>query len=332
MPSASRVRWAKFRVAAVCTLGVAILVTVAYLLTGGTLLEAKTTVFLYVPDATGLSKDSPVRVDGIDVGKVAKVELSGQNDPGRIVRVTMTVERERLNSITADSFAEISSDSLIGDKYVDITSQKSTDHVPPNGEIRMKPVSNIMKSVDLQQFEAQLRSIDATLTDIEGGQSQVGQLVMGTQMYSGLLTSVGRIQRAFHAAVSTTTAVGDALSTERVYNQVIGPMTALDQSLAGMQAQLRDPTQYAGAMKELQDLRASIAEVRGGELMQSDQMYRDLDRMLLGLIRQADQINADPLLNSTAMYENLAGMAKQTGDTMKEFRSDPRKFLRLQIF
>ena len=332
MPSASRVRWAKFRVVSVCVLAVLILATLSYLLTGGTLLEAKATIYLYVPDATGLAKDSPVRVDGIDVGKVSKVELSGQNDPNRIVRVTMTIERDRLNSMTADSFAEISSDSLIGDKFVDVTSQKSTAHIPPNGELHLKPPSDIMKNMDLPQFEAQLRSIDALLTDIEAGQSPVGQLVMGTGMYSGLLASVGRIQKAFHAAISTTTAVGDALSTDRIYNQVAGPMAAMDQSLAGMQAQLRDSTQYAAALKQLGDLRGSIAEVRANPMMQSDQMYRDLDRMLVGFIQQVNQMDADPLLNSTAMYENLAGMAKQTGDTMKAFREDPRKFLRLKVF
>jgi phospholipid/cholesterol/gamma-HCH transport system substrate-binding protein len=260
------------------------------------------------------------------------VELSGQRDPNREVRITMMIERERLDSITADSYAEISSDSLIGDKYVDITSQRSAAHVPPNGEIRLKPPSNVMKSLDLPQFEAQLRSIDALLADIEAGQSPVGQLVMGTKMYTDLLSSIGHLQGAFHSAVSSTTAVGDALTTERMYDQVAGPLAAMDQKLAGMQAQLRDPTQYAAALKQLQDLRNSIAQVRAGEWMQSDQTYRDVDNMLLGFIQRVNQINADPLLNSTALYESLAGMAKQTGETMKDFRTDPRKYLRLKVF
>jgi hypothetical protein len=54
--------------------------------------------------------------------------------------------------------------------------------------------------------------------------------------------------------------------------------------------------------------------------------------MLLGFIQRVNQINADPLLNSTALYESLAGMAKQTGETMKDFRTDPRKYLRLKVF
>src|SRR5580692_607391 len=99
MPSARRVRWAKFRVICVCSAGLAILLTLIFLLTGGTLLERKVTLYLYVSDATGLSSESPVRVDGIDAGVVRLVELTGSNDPKRIVRVTMAVERNKLDSI-----------------------------------------------------------------------------------------------------------------------------------------------------------------------------------------------------------------------------------------
>ncbi len=339
MPSARRVRWAKFRVTVVSTVALMILLTLFYLLTGGTLLEPKATIYLYVPDATGLDRDSPVRVDGIDVGKVIRVELSGQNDANRVVRVVMRVERDRLVSITDDSFAEISNDSLIGDKYVDITSQKSTAHIQPNGEVHMKPQSILAKSLDLPQLEAQLRQIDALLADIEGGQSELGQFVMGDKIYTDLRDGIGKIQKAFHAAVSSTTAVGDALYSDRLYNQIAGPLVKLDRTLAALQSGqgeggqlLRDTAQYESAMKDVQDLRASIAQVRAGVWMQSDQMYRDWNRSLVSFIQQADRMNADPLLNSTAAYESLFGMARDARDGIKEFREDPRKFLRLKMF
>ena len=84
MPSRRRVTWAKFRVAAVCVVAAVIVGTLVYVLTGGTLLQKKATVYLYIPDATGLTSDSPVRVDGIAVGKVASVDLSGSNKPDRV--------------------------------------------------------------------------------------------------------------------------------------------------------------------------------------------------------------------------------------------------------
>lgn len=339
MPSVRRVRWAKFRVTVLCAVALAILLTLAFLLTGGTLLEAKTTIYLYVPDATGLVKDSPVRVDGIDVGKVRAVELSGERDPNRVVRVIMTVERDRLDTITADSFAEISSDSLIGDKYVDITSQVSTAHIPPNGEIHLKPASTVVKSLDLPQLQAQLRSIDALLADIQLGNSTMGQFVQGREIYDDLQNSVGKIQRAFHAAVSSTSVIGNALYNEELYNNVSTPLVKLDQTLAQIQSGqgaagqlLHDTAQYESSMKSIRDLRASIAGIRAGVWMQSDEMYRDWDRAVVSFIQQVNQINADPLLNSTAGYESLNGMVRELGATLKDFRGNPRKYLRLKVF
>lgn len=339
MPSAARVRWAKFRVVVVSAAGLSILITLALLLSGGTLLEPKATIYLYIPDATGLDKDSPVRVDGIDVGKVSRVELSGQTSPNRVVRVTMVIEKELLRSITDDSYAELTNDSLIGDKFVDITSQTSPGHIMPNSEIRLKPPSDLMKTMDLQQLEEQFRQIDALLTDIETGRSQLGQFVQGTDVYTALTTGVRRIETAFHAAVSTTSQVGALLYTDAMYRQVAAPIEKIDQTLAALQSGqgpggqlLRDTAQYDSAVKQLQDLRTSFAEVRSGVWMQSDEMYKDWNRTLVSFIQRADNLNADPMLNSNAAYENFAGMAEELRDTVKDFRQDPRKFLRLKVF
>src|SRR5271169_6699866 len=138
MPSAQRVSWAKFRVSVVSIVALLILGTIAYLLTGGTLFEPKSTLYLYLPDATGLLAGLPVRVNGIGVGKVASVDLSGSRDQNRMVKVTMTIERDSLASIAADSTAQVASDTAEGDKYVAITGGARSDHVRPNDEIQYK--------------------------------------------------------------------------------------------------------------------------------------------------------------------------------------------------
>src|SRR5450631_719302 len=145
MPSPQQVNWAKFRSSAVILAGLLILGTLAYLLTGGTFLEAKTEIYLYLPDATGVSPGSPVRVDGIGVGKVRLVELSSSNEPNRVVKVTMTVGRDHLASITDDSTAETTSDTIIGDKFIDVTSGTAAQHLMPGGELKFKASGDLME-------------------------------------------------------------------------------------------------------------------------------------------------------------------------------------------
>src|ERR1022692_2283176 len=152
MPSAGHVKWAKFRALAVCLAAMAVLGTMVYLLSGGSLLEQRAQIYLYIPDATGLEKGSPVRVDGIDVGKVSAVELTGSNQPDRIVRVTLAVARERLACFTVDSVAQLSADTLVGDQFVDVTSGTAAQAIRDGGELIYKIQPELLKSLDATQF------------------------------------------------------------------------------------------------------------------------------------------------------------------------------------
>lgn len=338
MPSASRVNWAKFRVAAVCVVATTILATLAYLLTGGTLLQQKATIYLYIPDATGLIAGSPVRVDGIDVGKVDAVELSGSNQPNRVVRVAMRVERERLASMPADSFAQLSSDNLVGDKFVDITSGRSANRMAPNGELSHKEQSDFMKSLDLSQVAKQLRAVDAIVTDIEQGKSRLGQFIQGDEFYNDLRRRTTELQNGMRAIASTTSEMGQALYSDKLYRQVSEPLAALNQDLARLQSGqgaggqlLRDSAQYDQLQAGARDLRKTIVDFRSSEILKSDQMYDEWCRGLASLIQNVEQMNANPMVATSETYDNLNGLAREMRDLVRNFRQNPGKFLRLKF-
>jgi len=179
MPSAQQVNWAKFRASAVIVAGLLILGTLSFLLTGGTILAPKVKIYLYLPDATGVSPGSPVRVDGIGVGKVTLVELSGSNEPNRVIKVTMSVGRDRLASITDDSTAETTSDTIIGDKFVDVTSGAGARHLTAGGELRYKSSGDLMQRLDIAQFQQQMHPFELLLDDIEQGKGPLGEFIMG---------------------------------------------------------------------------------------------------------------------------------------------------------
>ena len=178
MPSPEQVNWAKFRASAVILAALMILGTLVYLLTGGTFMEPKAQIYLYLPDATGVASGAPVRVDGISVGKVSLVELSSSNEPNRVVKVTMTIERERLTSITSDSTAETASDTLVGDKFIDVTSGTSDTHLLPGGELQYKS-TGLMQRLDISQFQKQMHQIELVLDEIEQGTSPARSVHQG---------------------------------------------------------------------------------------------------------------------------------------------------------
>jgi len=339
MPSAQQVNWAKFRASAVILAGLLILGTLAFLLTGGTFLEPKTQIYLFLPDATGVAPGSPVRVDGIGVGKVILVELSGSNEANRVVKVTMSIGRDRLASITGDSTAETATDTIIGDKFIDVTSGTGASHLMPGGELQFKGSGDLMQRVDIAQFQKQMHLIELLLDDIEQGRSPLGEFIMGETIYNDLRKRITELQRGIHVAADTTTAVGQALYTDTLYRQITEPLRQLDESLARLQsgqgtggALLRDTQQYEQALAQVADLRRSIESLHGAEMMTSDRAYRDWTRQAAAIVRQVDEFNAGPMLTTSAVYDNLQGMAKEFQATTKEFRENPQKFLRIKLF
>jgi phospholipid/cholesterol/gamma-HCH transport system substrate-binding protein len=336
MPSAQRVQWAKTRVAFVVVSALVILSTLLVLLTGGTLFEPKSTIYLYMPDAVGLIAAAPVRVDGITVGKVESVALTGLNAPDRIVRVTMIVERDRLASIPDDSTAQASADTLVGDKFVDIDSGKSGSRLQPGGTLIYKASPDLMKRLDLSEFQKNLRQMDALLTDIESGKGDVGRLIKGDEIYQTARRKVTELQQSLHAVRTTSSEMGQALYTDTMYRKVEAQIRGIDDSLALIQSGqgplgqlLRDEGQYTQLRTTVGQLRKTVQDLHVQDFFRSDQLYADWDKTVKQLIRNVDEFSVNPMLNSTAMYENLTGMAKELTGSMRDFREHPKKYLRL---
>ena len=339
MPSARRVRWAKFRVTSVSLVALLILSTLIYLLTGGTLLEKKVTLYLYIRDATGLSRESPVRVDGIDAGKVSTVTFSGSNNPLRIVKVTLTVERDKLPSISTDSKTQISTDTLVGDKFVDIVSGQAPGHIAPFGELNFKDKPDMMRTIDLADFERQLRVVDGILADIEKGANPLGQFILTDTVYVSLRKKFVELQGAIRVAKLTTSFAGSVIYTDALYRKMREPFVQLDQALARLQAGqgglgkfLRDPAQYEQTRAQARDLRKSIAGTQSAEFISSNGMYAGWNSTLSGLIQKVDEVNAMPMFSSSEVFDNLNGAAIEMRNTVKDFRENPRKYLRLTVF
>jgi phospholipid/cholesterol/gamma-HCH transport system substrate-binding protein len=338
MPEVQQVEWARFRAAVVALVALTILGTLLYLLTGGTAFKEKATLYLYVPDATGIGPGSPVEVDGIKVGKVSAVRLSGSAEPNRVVRVSISVERQVLQSIPAESFAQLSVASPVGDKFVDITSHGTGVRLP-NSEITYREEPDIFKTLDLTGLERQLRDIDKVLTDIETGQSLLGQFVQGTQMYDDLRRRFTQIDRDVGRAASTTSNVGQVLYSDKMYQRIRAPIQALDQTLGKMQSgqgplgqMLRDTAQYEQARASLAGLRQNLESLGKGGLLQSDELYNGWTRAVTSLIQSVDQVNADPLFRTSEAYDNLSGFAADTAKSLRDFRQNPKKYLRMKLF
>ena len=67
-------------------------------------------------------------------------------------------------------------------------------------------------------------------------------------------------------------------------------------------------------------------------MMTDDRAYAGWTQQAVGIIRKVEEFNTTPMLTSSAVYDNLQGMAKELQVGAKAFRENPRKYLRFKLF
>src|SRR6185436_20797936 len=126
MADPKKVSWAQLRIGIMAAVAMAILGVLIFLLTGsGDIFSSYATLYTYLEDSAAMATSTPVRLNGITIGKIDSIEFSGLKDKGKIIRVKMKVKEKMLGQIPDDSVAAIDAANLLGDKYINITKGKS---------------------------------------------------------------------------------------------------------------------------------------------------------------------------------------------------------------
>jgi len=321
-----------------------VLTVLVYLLSGGTWLKAKVGLATHIPDSTGLEPGADVLLNGVKIGRVESVRLTRSKDPNRVVEVRLKIEEAFLPYIPEDSITTVDSANLLGDKYININMGRSPQHVPAGGELRFPPPSNFMQNIDLRQFDAQLRTIDQIIQDIQAGKGPLGQFVVSDVLYQQFLDGVASVEKKLRAATGTQSQLGQVLYTATRHDNLSTSLRQLDDRLAQLQANrlLRDTTQYDQIRGQIAQVRQTLADLNagkgaGGEWIASDAAYVEWNRRLAAWIENVDALNSGEgamgqMLSNAQTYESLNGALWQLQSTMKEFRHDPQKFLRIKLF
>src|SRR5579863_2229420 len=130
MPQQTRASWAQLRVGALAIVALAILGYLVFLLSGAHgLFKGKSDIYTFMGDSSDLTDGAPVRLNGIIIGKVKTVALSGVSDPRRVIKIDMEIEEDKMSSIPVDSQAKISAGNLLGTKFINISRGRGQETV-----------------------------------------------------------------------------------------------------------------------------------------------------------------------------------------------------------
>ncbi|MCS7314731.1 MAG: MlaD family protein [Bryobacterales bacterium] len=349
-----RIRWAQLRVGLMAIVAMTILAVLIFLMTGQkALFVREAIIYTYMDDSAALATGAPVRLNGILIGNVSRVELSGSLEPNRIVRVTMSVPRQRLNDIPVDSVAAISAENVLGTKYINIKMGTSPQRIRPGGELRSLDVREFEEVVQasynvIASLNSILKRVDAVVSQIELGRGTIGKFLVDEELYRRVLATVNEAQKAVAQLSTGRGTLGRLLYDEQLHDRLNASLARLDAILEDVQQGqgtagklVRDPSLYHDARAAIAEVRRTIEELNAGrgtagKLLTDDALYRRLDN----LVARADDLMArlstgqgtvGQFLVNPQLYESLNGMTGELRGLIKDIRAEPKKYLRIKL-
>src|ERR1017187_9726768 len=349
MPEQSKVRWSQLKVGVVALCAFAVLFVMVFLLTSsqGGIFQSNALLRTYMDDAAGLGDGTAVRLNGIAVGYLEKLQLTNSRDPKRTVEFDMQVQQEYLPQIPVDSVVGVAASNLLGDKFLNITKGASQQHVVDGAELKplvSQDIPELLKQMALllSTFQDSVVRVDNLLAGVEAGKGNLGKLLKDEELYNTIngITAEGK-------KLLTDIRTGNGTLTHLIYDDSLyqearKPLQRIDTILADLQngqgtlgKALKDSALFDEARETLVE-EVNAGKGTAGKMMKDEQLYQRavaLEEKLTGLV---DKINAGQgtvgqLLTNPRLFDSLDAATGEMHGLMKDMRANPKKFLTIQL-
>lgn len=347
-------RWSQLKVGLVAIAAMVILAVLIFLLTSsGSVFQRNAELRTYFDDASGTATKSPVRLNGIVVGYVDDIRLSGSSKPNRTVEFILSIQTRFLRDIPEDSVATITAMSLLGDKFINVTKGKSPRHIQAGGEIRSEAPQDIPELMAqsanlLQTLQNIVRRVDSMLAGIEQGQGNLGKLLKDEQLYARLNGMAAEGQQLLIDVRKGKGTLSKLLYDDTLYNDIRAPIKRIDDMLANLQQGqgtagklLRDPALYDDARATIAQLREVVTDLNAGKgsagkLLKDDALWKQANSLIGHLDSTVEKIDSGQgtlgqLVVNPELYRSLDGATREFQTLAKDMRANPKKFLTLRL-
>jgi len=347
-------RWAQLKVGLLAISALCILAVLVFLMTSSTgLFTKRSDVYTYLDDSAAIATGAPVRLNGITVGKVANVGLSGSSEPNRIVRVSLEVENRYFTSIPVDSQAAIAAENLLGTKYINIKKGRNVVTIQPGAEIKSLDTREFDDVVQqgystLASLNGIFKKLDTIIDQLQAGNGTIGKLLSDDELYRKVVGIVDETHRVIAALDSQEGTLGKLMHDDGLYTDLRGTLGHVNDLADNIQKGdgtigklMKDPALYDDVRATIGDLRGILAGLQqgkgtAGKLLSSDELHNQLQATMGRLDTLLDKINngqgtIGQLLVNPSLYQNLDSTTREVNGLMKDFRANPKKFLRIKL-
>ena len=259
----------------------------------------------YLTSITGLKVGDPVRLAGVDVGRIGDISI--QNDK---VRIDFNVKPG--TRIKTDTIASLRLTNLLGGQFLGLTlGSPEAPLLPPGGTVQGKDMANIDNIVD-----------------------NVSELTKDTKTF---INNLNNNQRVVFGQISSI--IGENRSGIKVAIKNIDSITSkLDRGDGSLAMLLNDKTLYKNANEAAASLKSVAGKIDKGEgtigkLVNDDAFYKDAKGAVAGLndsmkdVKEiAAKINSGKgtmgkLVNDESLYNELSDTSKNINAITRKINS-----------
>jgi len=354
MPLQTKKRWAQLRVGLLAIAALSLLAFLIFLMTSTHgIFVSRSPLYTYLDDSAAIADGAPVRLNGITVGKVSHVSLSGSAEPDRIIKVTLDVDNRYLPSIPVDSQAGITAENLLGTKYINIKKGKSQTAVQAGSEIQSLDTREFADVVQqgystLDSLDGIFKKLDGILDAVQVGKGTLGKLFSDDELYRKILAMSNEGNKLLVTLNSDGSTLGKLTHDDALYNDLRGTLSRVNALADGLQQGegtagklLKDPALYnetRTAIGDIHRLLDGLNEGKGtaGKLLHSDDLHDQLQATMGRLDSILDKVNSGQgtigqLLVNPSLYQTLDVTTREMNGLIKDFRANPKKFLRIKF-
>jgi len=355
MATQDKLNWAQLKVGILAMVALFFVAVLVILLTGNTnFFTSRVHLFTYVDDAAGLVESSPVRINGIQAGKVTSVKLSGKTEPRHQIIIDFEVDQPMLKEIPDDSLASIASDNLLGStKFISIMKGKSPEHVAPDSEIHSLDTREFDDLVQqgysvLNSLQAILTKVDGIVAQVEVGKGTIGKLLVDETMYNNVQSIISQVQTLATTINSDKGTLGKLINSDEFYKEVQSTIKRVNLLVDDLNAGkgtagkfLKDPAVYDDLHKTVAQLNTILDDLNAGKgtagmLLKDPKIANQVSGTLAKVDVTIDKVNSGEgtigqLLVNPQLYDSMNGATRELQGLLKDFRANPKKFLRIKL-
>ena len=343
MPRTRSLAWSELKIGVVTIAAVVILCVLIFSLTGSKgFFWQRYSLKTRFPDVAGLATGSPVRMAGVQVGSVKKIEFAADQ-----VDIIFEVNKENRSRITDRSTAVLGSVSLLGTSAVDITPSVDGTPLPEWGYVRPARPKAQLSDV-AEKANMGIEEITGLLHDIRQGKGTAGKLLTDDQLYAELHTFVATASQVTRELQQGRGTLGRLLKDPQSANALEASLKNIDELTRRINAGegsigklLKDEAfsqSLTGATTNLKTLtdRLNRGDGTAGKLLTDSTLFNRLNAVSERFDSLLTKLNdgqgtAGQLLKDKQLYENMNGAVGDFRALITEIKKDPKKYLNVKV-